>query len=64
MAGIHRLTLVSSTVRKHRLSYQIVLSYLLIALAGVTHAADKKHEEKEFIFDRYGSPHSSSSILK
>jgi hypothetical protein len=51
------------TIRKHKLGSQSVLPYLLIALAGVTHAAGKKHAEKEFLFERYGFPHSSSSIL-
>ncbi len=56
MVRVQGLTCVPSTIRKHKLGSQSVLPYLLIALAGVTHAAGKKHAEKEFLFERYGFP--------
>jgi len=50
-------------MRKRILNYPMVLSCLLIILPRVVQAAVGNRNDKEFIFDRYGSPHSSSSIL-
>jgi hypothetical protein len=50
-------------MNKQRLSCQIVLSCLLITLTKAAYAADEPCKKKEFIFDHYWSPHSSSSIL-
>jgi len=50
-------------MRKRILNYPMVLSCLLIILPRVVQAAVGNRNDKEFIFDRYGSPYSSSSML-
>ncbi|MFM2428386.1 MAG: hypothetical protein RL012_270 [Bacteroidota bacterium] len=41
----------------------MVLACLLITLPSITQAADKNRNDKEFIFDHYWSPASSSSMI-
>lgn len=41
----------------------MILACLLITLPRAAQAADENRNHKEFIFDRYGSPHSSSSMM-
>jgi hypothetical protein len=50
-------------MRKRILNYQVILACLLITLPRAAQAADENRNHKEFIFDRYGSPHSSSSMI-
>jgi hypothetical protein len=50
-------------MRKRIRNYLMVLSCLLVILPRVVQAADENKNDKEFIFDRYWSPISSSSMI-
>ncbi len=50
-------------MRKQTLTQLMFLTCLLITLSSIAQAADKNRNDKEFIFDHYWSPASSSSMI-
>jgi len=46
-----------------KLVYQVLVLCLLITWTKTAYAIEEKCQEKAFIFDRYGSPHSFASII-